>query len=105
MKTIITIAILMIAAITNPKTIDHQIKVKSEISRAIHTKNLKEGNDVGILGEVIIKLAIDKEVETSISSDNYILFSLTKVIDKSGSRVVGIGVFTKVFLFTNINKD
>jgi hypothetical protein len=98
--------ILLFAALTNPRTERHKEVIKTKL-KAYMQKSMKEsmtdtkddweqfGQALGMMvGTAIIEPIIDNLVST----DNYILFSTTKITWDGETRVIGIGAFGNVFI-------
>ena len=107
------LSILFLAAVlTNPNLERHKEVIKGKV--IVHLqKSVKEGlNDssnewkqagqaIGMmLGGVFINGLLDNLVTT----DNYVLFSTTKISWQGESRVIGIGVFGNVFITGEFEK-
>ncbi|MDR2955131.1 MAG: DUF4359 domain-containing protein [Prevotella sp.] len=95
--------VLLIAIITNPGVEKHKEAVRDKIydltDVAILSDKVK-GLDPKALGDPVL----DQMIYTSVSSSNFILFSLTEATWNDKSYVVGIGAFTKVFLFSDVDE-
>jgi hypothetical protein len=92
--------ILIIAALTNPNTQRHKEAVKEKLTAYVDEKVKDDSSGLGALfGTALISRAVDSLV----SSDNYLFFSLTKVSYQERSKVVGMGVFGNVILFGNVD--
>lgn len=105
--TLIILAIIIIAAITNPKSEDHKLAVKEKMNQYMQTKMQdeiqKNKDDVlgaagSSLGMLLGTSIIDKFVDGAVTSDNYVIFSLTRATWKDQSRIIGFGVFGNVIL-------
>lgn len=112
---IITIVavVLIIAAITNPNQSRHKEVVKNKLTEAMQ-KTMSEGktgsnNEWEEAGEafglMIGQAMIDQIVNNLVSTNNYVLFSTTKMSWKGESKVVGIGIFGNVFLTGELDKS
>jgi hypothetical protein len=75
---IILILFLVVAYFTNPKEFTHH-----------------EG----------LKKIVDENITDKLKIDDYKIFSLTKVKVKGEERIVGVGVFGKVWYFDDIEKS
>ena len=72
----------MCLVLTNPSEDDHRDFVRDEIKEAIDMDNIIVDSVLGAISR------------REVSSDNYILFSVTKIRGKS----VGIGIFFGIYL-------
>lgn len=104
--------IILIAVLTNPDQDRHKEVVKNKLKVYIQ-KSMKEtmteaddeweqaGQALGVmLGGVII----DGVVNNLISTDNYVLFSTTKITWEGQTRIIGIGAFGNVFLTSKLDE-
>jgi hypothetical protein len=102
-------AIVLIAIITNPPPERHKDAVKTEINKLMQKEISKEAGDAGTTGQVFGTLiggaVVDRMVDTMVSTDNYLLFSTTKVTWEGQTRVIGIGAFGNVFITRKIKGD
>ncbi|MCC6384538.1 MAG: DUF4359 domain-containing protein [Bacteroidia bacterium] len=104
--TVIVTGIILIAMLTNPGLNRHKEAIKNKLDSYMQkeingsqdeTDNKREqsAEKLGMsLGGVITDALTDKLV----SSDNYFLFSTTKLNWNGGARVVGLGLFGNVFI-------
>jgi len=102
---------ILIAIFTNPDVIRHKEVVNNKITEYMQQK-MKEhsstsDNELGDMGQVIGAVLggtiIEKIVDNIVSTDNYILFSTTKITWDGNTRVVGIGAFGNVFLSSKMD--
>lgn len=98
---LLVIAVLLVVLlITNPKPPEHKEAVKESLIDEFHKDKgaeMKDGWDA--FGMALSGMLIDKMVDNFVGSDNYLLFSTTKLRVKEKSEVVGVGLLGKVFLF------
>jgi uncharacterized protein (TIGR02145 family) len=99
--------LILIAVITNPNLERHKEVVKAKLSSTLNKKMSrsssnseseweKAGEAMGaMIGMGIANALIDNLVTT----DNFLVFSLTRIKGFDESRVIGIGAFGNVFLF------
>lgn len=104
--TIVIVSIFVIALLTNPTLEEHKSKVK-EVFTAYYQKSLKESevnseNGFAALGSLLGKTMIDNLVESAISRENYIFFSITKATHDGKEKSIGYGIFGNVFLDSKI---
>lgn len=106
----IIILIGFVAILTNPKLQDHKEAVKTKISASIQKNaNLKEEKDAAYdlgmsFGKLLGGVLIDNIVDSIVSTDNYVLFSLTKVTWGNETKVIGLGLFGNIFFSPEINE-
>lgn len=101
-------AILLIAIFTNPNQEDHKEKVK-ETFTAYYQKSLKESqidseNPFSALGSLLGESLINNLIEKSISRDNFLIFSLTKMTYDKEEKIIGYGIFGNVFLSEKVEE-
>lgn len=101
-------AIALIAIFTNPSNDDHKEAVKNELN-SILQKNIKQESTEtdGALQTISLMLGgviLDSFVDNIVRSENYILFSITKMPLGSDVKVVGIGAFGNVFISDKIEE-
>ena len=103
--------IILIAVLTNPDQDRHQEVIKNKLKVYIQ-KSMKESmtetddewEQAGqALGVMIGGVIIDGVVNNLISTNNYVLFSTTKVSWEGKTRVIGIGAFGNVFLTSKLD--
>lgn len=106
---LVFIIFLIAAILTNPSQDRHReiikSKIKSHVERTIkeYTTTENPWEKFGqALGMAFVGVIVDKLVDNLITSDNYVLFSLTKVKILGETRVIGIGIFGKVFIFKDL---
>jgi hypothetical protein len=94
------IILAIVAVISNPSQNKHQkaveVKVISYMQELAAQNN---ANGLGTLGLMFGKAIVGQVIKQTVTSDNYVLFSLTKIKWQGKSKVIGIGMFLNVFLF------
>lgn len=94
----------LVAIFTNPDTDQHREAVKTEFlaeyqkKMATEETNNEWGQMEAAIGSMFGNALIGQLLQTMISSENYLLFSLTKVTLGDQSRVIGVGLFGNVFI-------
>lgn len=104
--------LVLIAAITNPDTDRHKEAVKAKFDAYLQ-KAAREGiaesdntweqagQAIGLmLGGALVGYAVDNLVST----DNYVVFSVTKVSWEGESKIIGVGAFGNVFLSKKVDE-
>jgi hypothetical protein len=103
---------LLIAVLTNPNQERHKEVVKSKLN-VIVQKAMKDGlknsdtssEQLGsALGLMLGGALLDRMIETMVSTDNYVLFSTTKITWEGKSKLIGIGAFGNVFISDKIDE-
>jgi hypothetical protein len=99
---IIFVGIILIAVFTNPSTEEHKQAVKSVVNQLVQNSVSDNNSNLENLGVLLGSSLAEKLVENSVTRDNYILFSITKISWKGESRNIGYGLFGNVFLSEKI---
>jgi hypothetical protein len=98
--------IVFIAILTNPNQESHREKVKmifkNFYQKSLEENSLDEDGGLAVLGNFLGTSLINTLVDSAISSDNYVLFSLTKLTFEGEETVIGFGIFGNVFLSDKI---
>ena len=102
-------AIAIIAAITNPKKEDHRDVLKRLITSKVIDNSADESSsqtNLEVAGSAIAMTlgmkAIDVMLESIVSVDSYVFFSLTRVTYQGDSRIIGIGAFDNVWISSKV---
>jgi predicted lysophospholipase L1 biosynthesis ABC-type transport system permease subunit len=104
--------IVLVAVLTNPSEDRHREAMKSRLNAHMQ-KTIKQrlGEDANgleglaqALGAILGGSVVSGLVENVVSSDNYVLFSTTKMTWEGESKVVGVGAFGNVFISNKIDK-
>jgi hypothetical protein len=104
--------VLIISVITNPNQDRHREVVKNKLS-VIMQKAMIESfkkSDSGAkqigsaLGLMLGGAFLDRMIESTVSSDNYVLFSTTKITWEGKAKLIGVGLFGNVFISDEIEK-
>ncbi|WP_410219564.1 DUF4359 domain-containing protein [Pedobacter sp.] len=110
--TIIIGVIALVAILTNPNQDRHKevikIKLSSYMQQSIK-KNLTETDDKWknagqALGIMLGGALVDRIIDNLISTDNYVLFSTTKITWEGKTKVIGIGAFGNVFITNKLDE-
>ena len=102
---IVCLFFVVIAALTNPNQSRHKEVLENKIKTYMQ-KSMKDqdGNVlVSLFGNVLGNLIISELIETFVSTDNYILFSTTKLTWQGETRIIGIGAFGNVFITNRLS--
>lgn len=101
--------ILIIAAFSNPKEAQHREFVKNELRAIMEAKMDKDSIGKDGLGELVLGLGkllgsavIDGVVDQLVFSDDYLLFSLTRMRHQGKEEIVGLGIFGNIILFKDL---
>ena len=108
----ITILIILIAIFTNPNPERHKEAVKNKVNSYIQqsmkeSMNGTENNTAQAgkaLGMMLAGAFIDKIIDNLVSTDNYVLFSTTKITWDGKTEIIGIGAFGNVYLTRKIDE-
>lgn len=98
------VLILLIAAITNPNPERHKEAVKSKFTAYLAKTTENDSSGMGAFGSMLGNAFAQQIIDNLVTSDNYVLFSLTKVTADGKSNVIGYGLFGNVFLSGKIDE-
>ena len=103
---IFIILIILIAFLSNPKIEEHRNALRIKLTGMVEKDLSKNTDNIFIygLGKSIMDSLIDEGLK-NISSDNYLLFSLTRFNFASESKIIGFGFFGKVYITEKINEN
>lgn len=108
----LTIGVIgFVAVLTNPDQNRHKEVIRNKINVYMQEsikESLAESNDgweqTGqALGMMLGGAIVDRMIESIVSTDNYILFSITKITWDGQTRVIGIGAFGNVYLTNKLD--
>jgi hypothetical protein len=103
----ILIIVLIIFGLTNPSELKHKEALRNQLSE-FFTESLKKTNETqeedwqlrGLqFGISLAQITIDEFIIPNTFSDNFILFSLTKIKLNGKIKTIGIGILGKVIIF------
>jgi hypothetical protein len=102
----------LIAMLTNPNQDRHKEVVKNKINLFMQ-KSMKQNltekdNEWEQLGQAFGMMLggalVDRIVDNFVSTDNYVLFSTTKVSWEGKTKIIGIGAFGNVFISSKLDE-
>lgn len=103
--------ILIIAAFSNPSEEQHREFVKKELREVMEAKMQSDSASENAIGELVLGLGkllggavIDGVVSQLVFSDDYLLFSLTKMRHQGKEEIVGLGIFGNIILFKDLEE-
>ena len=103
----------LVGVYTNPNLKQHREAVKEKINTYLQ-KSLKEntseidnilGGMAQSFGMMLGGAVVDGLVSNAIKTENYVIFSVTKLSWEGKSHRIGIGIFGNVFLSKKIDKE
>ena len=94
------VALLVVAAVTNPSTKDHQEKVKEQVYQSYKkkTSDPEDKQYLSYVNDAAVKAIVENLIPQYVQVDNYVLFSITRVQMDTGSERVGVGAFGNVLV-------
>ena len=100
--------IILVAVLTNPDQDRHKEVIRNELN-SYFQQNMTESDDkleqIGqTVGMMLRGAFIDGMINNLVSTDNYLLFSTTKITLDGKTKIIGIGAFGNVFLINKLNK-
>ncbi len=109
----ITAFIILIAVISNPNEDKHKSAVKSKVlafnvanavSDIANSSDNNYNNVSRSIGTALGGVIVEQLINSILSSDNYLVFSTTKVTWKGETKIIGFGAFGNVFLSDELEK-
>ena len=102
--------LLIVAVLTNPNQDRHKEVVKNKLNVLMQkaVKDSFKNSDSGAeqigsaLGLMLGGAMLDRMIESMVSTDNYVLFSITKISWEGKTKLIGIGAFGNVFISDEI---
>ncbi len=109
----ITCLIFVVAVLTNPDQSRHKEVIKNKLITYLQksikkdqTKPKDEWEEAGqALGIMLGGMIVEKVLDNFMSTDNYIVFSTTKITWDGETRIIGIGAFGNVFMTRELDKS
>lgn len=104
---VILIAVGIVAYLTNPTEQMHREAAGLKLEKIADNALAKYGvgnNVLSSLGLDAGNLFVKQLLDNHITSDNYQLFSLTKLNWEGNSYVIGIGAFNRVFISNKVDE-
>jgi len=98
--------------LTNPNQDRHKEVIKNKLNSYMQKSMNPEGDEseneweqVGqALGMMIGGTLVENVIDNLVSTDNYILFSTTKINWDGKSRIIGIGAFGNVYITNKLEE-
>lgn len=98
--------ILLVAVLTNPNQDRHKEVIRGKFNSYMQksmSKGLSETDNEWeqagqVLGMMLGRAMIDGIISNIVTTDNYVVFSTTKISWEGESKVIGVGAFGNVFL-------
>ena len=103
---VIIALVAVIAFATNPD-VDRHRAAMNQRATIVMSEVVAEQNNLAISGAwgLTGNRLLTEFVNASVRADNYFLFSITKINWDNESHSVGFGMFGRVFIFRQINKE
>lgn len=104
--------IVILAVLTNPNQDRHKEVLKSKLNTILQQSLSDEFSDttnvwnetIQGFGTVFGNLIIDGIISTTLSTDNYLVFSTTKITYEGDAKIIGIGAFGNVFITSKLDE-
>jgi len=98
--------IVLVAVLTNPDQNRHKEVIKNKLMTYLQksisknqTKTKDDWEQAGQALEIMLGgIIVEKVLENFMSTDNYVVFSTTKITWEGETKIIGIGAFGNVFL-------
>ncbi|MFC6998028.1 DUF4359 domain-containing protein [Rufibacter roseus] len=103
--------VLVLFAATNPSIETHKAEVKQMLTQKMNLEEIAtetaESEDTfeqvgNAIGTTLGLAFVDKMIDNAISTDSYVLFSLTKATWEGKEKVIGYGLLGNVFIFDEV---
>lgn len=102
-------SIFLLAIISNPNEEEHIKKVKETIAvanqKSLEKNNKNSENDFEELGNLLGESLVNTIVKNTITCDDYIFFSITKITFQEEEKSIGYGLFGTVFLSEKVEEE
>lgn len=103
---LIIVVLILTAVITNPSAEKHEEAIKEKATSILKQQLNYENEDAIQLGMTLFGDRIVKEfVQSNVVIKNYYLFSLVNVRWQSDETTIGVGVFGKIWLSSQIDEE
>ena len=104
--------IILIAILTNPNQDRHKEVIKNKLNsymqKSMKQKLSESNNEWERAGQAFGMLLggalVDRVIDTLVSTDNYLLFSLTKISWEGEMKIVGYGAFGNVYVTSKLDE-
>jgi hypothetical protein len=109
--------IILVAVLTNPNQDRHKEVIRAKfisyMQKSMSEKLSETDNEWKQAGQALGMMLggaiIDRIISNTLTTDNYVIFSTTKISWAGESKVIGVGAFGNVFLIKELdeilNKD
>lgn len=101
-----SIFLVLLLLLTNPSQDKHKLALKDKFVSSI-TKELEEQKQkTGMEGlqSVVATIFIDNMVDKTVTSENWLLFSTTKITVEGNEKTIGFGILGHVYLSSKIDE-
>lgn len=108
MKYIVTIIIIAILMVSNPKLQDHQYCVKAKVNNLIRNSISSENNSTSLFAELGVWVGdsvADSLVKNVIKRKDFLLFSLTSFEFNGINKIIGVGILGHVFISDKVDQE
>jgi hypothetical protein len=107
---IIALAVI-VAILTNPKPEVHKEALKNKLYQYMHGPMTYDLNNARTRQEEVVQMfdillgntLLESVIDNLVTSDNYLIFSLTRLSLEGNSKIIGYGIFGNVYLDKNID--
>lgn len=104
--------IVFVAILTNPNQDRHKEVIKNKLNSYLQksmkeslTKSDNEWEQAGqALGMMFGGALVDRIIDNLVSTDNFVLFSTTKISWEGETKIIGIGAFGNVFMTSKLDE-
>lgn len=104
--------VILVAILTNPNQDRHKEVIKNKLNtymqKSMKESQTKTDNEWEKAGQALAMMfggaLVDKIIDNLVSTDNYVLFSTTKISWEGETKIIGIGAFGNVFITNELDK-
>jgi hypothetical protein len=91
---------------TNPSQDEHKLALKDKFVVSITKELEKQKQKTGMEGlqSVVATMFIDNMVDKTVTSENWLLFSTTKITIEGNEKTIGFGILGHVYLSSSIDE-
>lgn len=102
---LLAVVLILAAIFTNPKKEVHQLAVREKATQLLADQIGSKENDLLAFGmQLFGNDLVDQFCEKVVFTDNYYLFSLTKIKWEGKEHVVALGAFHKIWFSSKIDE-
>jgi Domain of unknown function (DUF4359) len=100
-----SIFLILLLLFTNPSQDKHKLALKDKFVVSITKELEKQKQKTGMEGlqSVVATMFIDNMVDKTVTSENWLLFSTTKITIEGNENTIGFGILGHVYLSSEVD--